>query len=331
MKKNLIYTLIGCFMLAFAACDDIEDATSKHVYGENENPYLKVNAAATVTTSLKFPVARFEPQTLNLKDYAAKFHDYLGMTVDEAVSALADGSVVFYNINSSKGSWNKAAMTKGTTGWYYNTAGGVSEKENAIASLELDKDAKTLVVSMIDGAPVGTSLNLNVGFALNGPDYDNYVRFSFTVTVTDPGRIIVTDNIPTGDYASFQIDFADHENVIVENLGMTLKEFTAACKDSEGDIALYMVDNTTGAWDKENAYTAGGSGISYWLDANCKVTTWNTAGFTLFVETSDDGSFVAIGRAPAIASGTKINIRFVYASKSDDSKFIEFIVNATFD
>ena len=318
MKKNLIYTLIGCFMLAFAACDDIEDATSKHVYGENENPYLKVNAAATVTTSLKFPVARFEPQTLNLKDYAAKFHDYLGMTVDEAVSALADGSVVFYNINSSKGSWNKAAMTKGTTGWYYNTAGGVSEKENAIASLELDKDAKTLVVSMIDGAPVGTSLNLNVGFALNGPDYD-------------PGRIIVTDNIPTGDYASFQIDFADHENVIVENLGMTLKEFTAACKDSEGDIALYMVDNTTGAWDKESAYTAGGSGISYWLDANCKVTTWNTAGFTLFVETSDDGSFVAIGRAPAIASGTKINIRFVYASKSDDSKFIEFIVNATFD
>ena len=40
MKKNFIYALIACFTLSLAACStDPEDATSKHVYGENENPY----------------------------------------------------------------------------------------------------------------------------------------------------------------------------------------------------------------------------------------------------------------------------------------------------
>lgn len=49
MKKNFIYALIACFTLSLAACStDPEDATSKHVYGENENPYLKTNADAVV-------------------------------------------------------------------------------------------------------------------------------------------------------------------------------------------------------------------------------------------------------------------------------------------
>ena len=51
MKKNFIYALIACFTLSLAACStDPEDATSKHVYGENENPYLKTNADAVVST-----------------------------------------------------------------------------------------------------------------------------------------------------------------------------------------------------------------------------------------------------------------------------------------
>ena len=53
MKKNFIYALIACFTLSLAACStDPEDATSKHVYGENENPYLKTNADAVVSTNL---------------------------------------------------------------------------------------------------------------------------------------------------------------------------------------------------------------------------------------------------------------------------------------
>lgn len=82
MKKNFIYALIACFTLSLAACStDPEDATSKHVYGENENPYLKTNADAVVSTKAEFPISRLEAKTVKLTDYAEKFHTYLGMTV----------------------------------------------------------------------------------------------------------------------------------------------------------------------------------------------------------------------------------------------------------
>lgn len=97
MKKNFIYALIACFTLSLAACStDPEDATSKHVYGENENPYLKTNADAVVSTKAEFPISRLEAKTVKLTDYAEKFHTYLGMTVDETLAALSNGSVVFY-------------------------------------------------------------------------------------------------------------------------------------------------------------------------------------------------------------------------------------------
>ena len=66
MKKNFIYALIACFTLSLAACStDPEDATSKHVYGENENPYLKTNADAVVSTKAEFPISRLEAKTIN--------------------------------------------------------------------------------------------------------------------------------------------------------------------------------------------------------------------------------------------------------------------------
>ncbi len=50
MKKNILYVLLGGLLLSLAACsENWEDATSKHVYGENENPYLRADAEATVT------------------------------------------------------------------------------------------------------------------------------------------------------------------------------------------------------------------------------------------------------------------------------------------
>lgn len=66
MKKNFIYALIACFTLSLAACStDPEDATSKHVYGENENPYLKTNADAVVSTKAEFPSAVWKRRRLN--------------------------------------------------------------------------------------------------------------------------------------------------------------------------------------------------------------------------------------------------------------------------
>jgi len=52
MKKNILLAFCCCSLLAFTACsDDYNDATSKHVYGENENPYLKIDTEAQISAT----------------------------------------------------------------------------------------------------------------------------------------------------------------------------------------------------------------------------------------------------------------------------------------
>lgn len=66
MKKNFIYALIACFTLSLAACStDPEDATSKHVYGENENPYLKTMRMLWFLPKQSFPSAVWKRRRLN--------------------------------------------------------------------------------------------------------------------------------------------------------------------------------------------------------------------------------------------------------------------------
>lgn len=327
MNKNILYTLMGCFLLALSSCsENPADATSKHIYGENESPYLKVNTEATISVSMMFPIERLEPQYISLTDYAEKFHKLMGVTVDEAINGLTNGNIVFYNINTARSCWNKAPMTKGDTGWYYNSAGGVTDSSNGIATLELDKEGKTLKVEVMEGTAVGSSITINAGFAVNGPDYDDYVRFSISLAVTDPGRIVVSDMIPAGDYEAFAINFADYREAIEACMDMSVSEFTSAVKDSDGPIAMYVVD-TDGNWDKESDYTA--NGIGYWMSNEGKVTTWGADGCTYFIETGD--GCVNIGRFPGIASGGVYRMRFVYADKEENSKFVEFIVTATME
>ena len=245
MKKNFIYALIACFTLSLAACStDPEDATSKHVYGENENPYLKTNADAVVSTKAEFPISRLEAKTVKLTDYAEKFHTYLGMTVDETLAALSNGSVVFYPINISKNCWNRTAPTKGTNGWYYNTAGGVCDAASGIASIELDATKKELVLNVLETAPVGTIMSINVGFAINnGADFDDYIRFSFDVTVTDPSKIVISGTLAAGDYAGFSINFADYADAIEPCIGLSVDEFSKQVKnsgDARGDSSITL-------------------------------------------------------------------------------------------
>ena len=67
---------------------------------------------AVVSTKAEFPISRLEAKTVKLTDYAEKFHTYLGMTVDETLAALSNGSVVFYPINISKNCWNRTARSE---------------------------------------------------------------------------------------------------------------------------------------------------------------------------------------------------------------------------
>lgn len=213
MKKNILLALCCCSLLAFTGCsDDYTDATSKHIYGENENPYLKTNTNAQVTTNVALEVNGRHAYVLNLSDYTDKFEELMGMSVDAAVAGLDTKATVFYPINTTRNQWLKTAYTKDGAGWYFNSVGQPCSADDADgkATVTLDKVAKTLNVELTEGGIVaGTVFTLNVGFAVNGPDYDDYVRFTFEVGVTDPTVSVVSvafssDNatvtLPVEDY-----------------------------------------------------------------------------------------------------------------------------------
>ena len=117
-------------------------------------------------------------QTISLKDNAETIQTKLGMTVDDMLAGLESGKVVFYNINTSRAAWNKAAMTKGSTGWYYDASGNITTDASDVASVEIDKTNKCLIVDAPEDAAAGTSISVNVGFAVNnGKDYDKVCTF----------------------------------------------------------------------------------------------------------------------------------------------------------
>ena len=276
MKKNFIYALIACFTLSLAACStDPEDATSKHVYGENENPYLKTNADAVVSTKAEFPISRLEAKTVKLTDYAEKFHTYL------------------------------------------------------------DATKKELVLNVLETASVGTIMSINVGFAINnGADFDDYIRFSFDVTVTDPSKIVISGTLAAGDYAGFSINFADYADAIEPCIGLSVDEFSKQVKnsgDARGDssitptIAMYPVKED-GTWDETSEYTA--NGLGYWFDGKSNVSSYGD-NCVYFIESGEGSVFV--GRYVNIASGTTIKAHFVYAMIEDHSRYVEFIVSGTME
>ena len=108
MKKNILLALCCCSLLAFTGCsDDYTDATSKHIYGENENPYLKTNTNAQVTSNVALEVNGKHAYVLNLSDYTDKFEELMGMSADAAVAGLDTKATVFYPINTTRNQWLK--------------------------------------------------------------------------------------------------------------------------------------------------------------------------------------------------------------------------------
>jgi hypothetical protein len=337
MKKNIIYGLIGCFILVFTACtDSIENATSKHVYSEDESPYIKVNSDAVVTSNMEFAVGHFDAQAIKLSDFADKFQKNMNMTVDQVISGLKNGTVVFYNINPTRNIWNKAAMTKGTTGWYYTTAGGVCSVTDTTqtVSLDIDTNSKTLILNASSKAKAGTVLTFNVGFAVKGPDYDNYVRFTFNVSITDPSIILTNIDIPAGDYNTFGIDYNQYAATIEKCMGMSVKDFLANLdydsntgNPTSGTIHMFMVDPVTGTWDSTSKYTADSPG--YWMTDKGAVCNWGDKGFSLFADTNSKDQMLYIGRAPELTADTKLTISVGYKDTKNEKNFFRFIITAT--
>ena len=330
MRRNIFYLFAVTLLFAFTSCSDsYDDATSKHIYGENENPYLRIDPQATVNNEIAFAVERLEPYVIHLEAYNELFQEKMGLTTDQVISGLQNGSVVFYNINTTRNHWNKAAKTKGANGWYYNSAGGVTAEADAskTASLDINVGDKTLVVNPIEGVAVGTSVGFNVGFAVNGPDYDHYVRFSFQVSYTDPTIVMLNITIPTGDYAAYGIDLNNYRETIALCMDMTLDEFLESIDTFGGTVHMYAVNPQSGVWDETSGYTANAPG--YWMTSQGAVCNWGATDFTLYAELSAGDETLYIGRAPALAAGSKYTLSIGYRDKVNTSYFFRFIITAT--
>ena len=330
MRRNIFYLFAVTLLFAFTSCSDsYDDATSKHIYGENESPYLRIDPQATVNNEIAFAVERLEPYVIHLEAYNELFQEKMGLTTDQVISGLQNGTVVFYNINTTRNHWNKAAKTKGANGWYYNSAGGVTAEADAskTAALDINVGDKTLVVNPIEGVAVGTSVGFNVGFAVNGPDYDRYVRFSFQVSYTDPTIVMLNITIPTGDYAAYGIDLNNYKETIALCMDMTLDEFLESIDTFGGTVRMYAVNPQSGVWDETSGYTANAPG--YWMTNKGAVCNWGATDFTLYAELAAGDKMLYIGRAPALTAGSKYTLSIGYRDKVDTSYFFRFIITAT--
>lgn len=324
MKKNILYICMACLSLGMVACStDPLDATEKHVYGPDENPYLRTDVSATINYSAEYRKGHVEQNTIFLKDYAETIQNKLGMTVDEMLSAVENGNVVFYNIKSARSCWDKTAPTKGSTGWYYDKSGNICDQASGVASVELDKTNKCLVVSVPEDAQAG-ALSVNVGFAIdNGKDFDDYVRFNIAISVNDPGIAMKTVSIAEGQWNAVTVNFSEFAEAIEGGIGMTVSEFSEKAMDTESGMALYIVDEN-GNWNTTSSYTA--NGLGYHLDSKNGVVTWESSWY--YVETTDGG--VNIGRNTATSGSTTL-AHFVYTMTSDPSQYVEFIITVNFE
>ena len=339
MKKTILYILGMALALGATSCnsDDPSDATEKHVYAQGEMPYLRANPAATNTIAHTFLAARIEePLVISLKDYASSFHKNLNMTVDETLAALANGEVKFYTINTGRQRWNLDAPTLGASGWYYSTASmPVEAGENAVFSMELDSKAKTVTVHAVNDPAIGSMATLDFGFALdNGKDYDDYVRFMVSCSVSDPSTIIFDATIPAGGYNAYGINLKDYADAIELCMGMQYADFVTAMDNEEIDVYLCDAD---GNWvldadGNHPDYTSGWLG--YWLDPDLNITYWNGDGYPanlMFLEYGGGGTY-NLGNSGSAGSpaGTQARVRFDLVANGDPATAVHFIINVTF-
>ena len=329
MKKNILLAFCCCSLLAFTACsDDYNDATSKHVYGENENPYLKIDTEAQISATGALEVNGEHSYTVKLSDYAAKFEEKMGMSVDAVIDGLSTGETVFYPINTTRNQWLKTPYNKDDAGWYFNSANQPCAQDDAAcrASVVLDKTNKELVFELSEGGTTaGTVLALEVGFAKNGPDYDDYVRFTLNASVTDPTVAVATVALPNTNYTSDDILLTSIEENIAAVFEMTLDEFITAF--DEGTIKFYAADPTTGVWDTESAYT-GEQPAEYWFDEAGKVCAYPGVVCANFKPDSDEvsKSCVKLCCMPETPVGKQYNCSFGFIDTTDATKFFRFVV-----
>ncbi len=329
MKRNIFFTLCCFACLGFTACsDDYADASSKHVYGEDENPYLRTDMDAQISVTVPLEVNGEHAYTVNLTDYTDNFEEKMGMSLDAVMSGLDNGITVFYPINTTRSQWLKTAYNAGT-GWYFDSANQPCEAndENCRAMVTLNQSARTLTVELTEGGIVaGTVLSLNVGFAVNGPDYDNYLRFTFEVSVTDPTVAVLSVTF-SEDTPTTTISLADYQENIEAVFDISYEDFLTEIANNE-NIKFSLADPSTNEWiDMGENYTANAPG--YWMDSTGNYISWGVDGFAAYIEYYSNDAACGIGYNADLASGTTGIFNAGWVDMNDSSKAFHIIVSWT--
>ena len=328
MKRN-VFLAFCCFAwLGFTACsDEYADATSKHVYGENENPYMRIDMDAQMSVTAPLEVNGEHAYTVNLADYAANFEEKMGMSLDAVISGLDNGTTVFYPINATRSQWLKTPYSVNNSGWYFNSANQPCTADDADckATVTLDKAAKALTVELTEGGIVaGTVLSINVGFAVNGPDYDDYLRFTFEVSVTDPTVAVLSVTF-SADTPTTTVNLADYQENIETVFDIPYEDFLNEIATNE-NIKFCLANASTNEWtDMGENYTANAPG--YWMDTTGNYISWGVDGFAAYIEYYSTDEACGIGYNADLASGTTGNFNAGWVDMNDPSKSFHLIVS----
>ena len=330
MKKKYIYGFLACCCLTILpAChEDYEDATSIHVYGPNENPPVKANPDVTASNVFEMTGGQTDPVVVDVFDYDDMIQAAFGISAQELVSKLGNEYVVA-PINPNRMVWLKTPANSGDKyGWYVSKTGNVCEADDANVYGKIVYDESSHALKFYIDPNGGGSVPVQIGFAKNGINYNEHVRFVFNVTAYDKSYAFLDFTIPAGDYNAYSLPVTDVAENIDFTFGMTPDQFISALSD--GKLGVYMIDHETNAYIWDGTPTANNGG--YWCDANGNIQGWG-AGCAYFIEPwlEDNPPCFAIGRYPGIEPGTVHSVKFGVADVNDHSKALSFFCTATYE
>lgn len=351
MKRIYLFAMAACLSLGLAttSCsDDYEDASHPHVYSETENPPLKGSDAdmPSASVSLKQAEAGTQVATIHLTDYADKIQEQLGMSLDQAIAGLNDGSVRFLPVNPARRVWDKRPANAGDNKWALSGSGVVVDSlKNACAIVEFVPAEKELKITLTDKAAAGI-IPVTVGFVKTDvSSYPVNFRCQTLVSVTDASVADVAVTIPKGGYAVTFFKFSEIAKNIEFAFGVTdLKEFAKGLDTDSPVYDVYMMDAQGNLNGGPGKYTANGAG--YWLTQKSEIVSWGNDGYAMFIEPNnydydddgnanimEDGGGFNIGRLDNDnpASGSVVNTSVVIKPVKETGKTLTINFTLTFE
>jgi hypothetical protein len=326
MKKIFLFAMMAVFSFgALTSCeDDYAESSSPHVYGESENPPLKGSDATNLVSSslrMKQADAGTEVATVNLSDYAKQIQNTLGVSLDEAVKGLGDGSFRFLPVNPNRRQWDKTPANAGDNTWAVSAGGVVTDEANASAIMQFIPSSKEVQIKLTNNASAGI-IPVTFGFVkADDSAYSTNIRIQALVTVVDASVADVSLTIPKGDYAINTFKFSEIAKNIEFAFGESNLYNIGKGLDPDNDVYDVYIMNADGSLSGgPGNYTANGAG--YWLDQKMNIVNWGKEGFSLFIEPNiwdeeksdyySDGGGFNIGRlsneAPASVSVLNLSI-----------------------